>query len=102
LYLGPSGPDRPFFEELGDVEINTQIYKILDHEADMNLKLALSPWEKGTPTPGLVYLGSLYVVCMILSSHRACDFMQGLGYAHSAPWGVNFLEDTVKWEANRA
>jgi hypothetical protein len=25
MYLGPSYPDHPFFAELGDVEINTQI-----------------------------------------------------------------------------
>jgi hypothetical protein len=34
LYPGPSCPDYPISEELGDAEINTWIYKVLAYEAD--------------------------------------------------------------------
>jgi hypothetical protein len=36
LYSGPSCPDRPFSEELGEAEVNTQFYKVLAYEADPN------------------------------------------------------------------
>jgi hypothetical protein len=29
MYPGPSCPDRPFFEELGNAEINTHIHRVL-------------------------------------------------------------------------
>jgi hypothetical protein len=33
---GPKCSDRPFSEELGDAEINTQIHRVLAHGVDMN------------------------------------------------------------------
>jgi hypothetical protein len=42
-YLGPCYPDRPFSKELGDVEVNTQIHKVLIHGADLNPGADLGP-----------------------------------------------------------
>jgi hypothetical protein len=36
MYLGPSCPDCPFTDELGDAKINTRIHKVLAHGADLN------------------------------------------------------------------
>jgi hypothetical protein len=36
MYPGPSYPDRPFSEELGDTEINTQIHRVLAHGVNLN------------------------------------------------------------------
>jgi hypothetical protein len=36
MYLWPSCPDRPFFEELDDAEINTRIHRDLAHGVDLN------------------------------------------------------------------
>jgi hypothetical protein len=36
MYPKPSCPDRPFSEELGDVEINNHINRVLDHGVDLN------------------------------------------------------------------
>jgi hypothetical protein len=35
MYLGPSCPDRPFSEELGDTEINTRVRGVLAHRANL-------------------------------------------------------------------
>jgi hypothetical protein len=43
LYPGPSCPNRPFSEELSVAEINTWIYKVLDHGANPNLGAGLAP-----------------------------------------------------------
>jgi hypothetical protein len=36
MYLGPSCPNRPFYEELGGVKINTSIHRFLAHGVDLN------------------------------------------------------------------
>jgi hypothetical protein len=36
MYPGPSCPDRQFYEELGDVEINTQIHRVLAHGVNLD------------------------------------------------------------------
>jgi hypothetical protein len=46
LYPRPSYHDHPFSEELGDVEINTQIHKVLAHGVDQNLGVG-SPEGRG-------------------------------------------------------
>jgi hypothetical protein len=50
----------------------------------------------------LVYSFLFLAACTIISSNRAHDLTQGLGYARSVPRGVNLPEDVVKREANRA
>jgi hypothetical protein len=42
IYLGPSCPDLPISTELGDTEINTWIWGVLAHGADLNLAPAQS------------------------------------------------------------
>jgi hypothetical protein len=43
MYLGPSCPDHSFSEELGDMEINTQICWVLAHGVVLNLGRSLGP-----------------------------------------------------------
>jgi hypothetical protein len=51
LYPGPSCPDRPFSEELNDMEINTRIRGILAHGADLNFGLGPIPLREGVDSP---------------------------------------------------
>jgi hypothetical protein len=75
FYLGPSCPDRPFSEELGDVEINTWIHKVLAHGADLNLEVGLAPLREGIDStrvsPIKFVFGSLHN--FILSTH-SCPY----------------------------
>jgi hypothetical protein len=47
MYLGPCCPDRPFFAELGDTEINTQIWGVLAHGANLNFSSGPVPLREG-------------------------------------------------------
>jgi hypothetical protein len=71
LYLGLSCPDHPFSEDLGDLKINTQIHKVLDHRADLNPGTAPAPLREGVDntnvSPLRFIFGSLHN--FIHSSH---------------------------------
>jgi hypothetical protein len=47
MYLGPSCPDCPFTDELGDAKINTRIHKVLAHGADLNPGAGPTPLREG-------------------------------------------------------
>jgi hypothetical protein len=47
MYLRPSCPDHFFSEELGDMEINTQICWVLAHGVILNLGPSLGPLREG-------------------------------------------------------
>jgi hypothetical protein len=47
MYTGASCPYRPFSNELGDVEINTRIYKVQAHGADLNPMVSPAPFREG-------------------------------------------------------
>jgi hypothetical protein len=51
MYLGPSCPNRPFSEELGDTEINTQIRGVLAHGANLNFGSGPVPLREGVESP---------------------------------------------------
>jgi hypothetical protein len=40
---GPCSPDRAFSKELGDVEINTQIHRVLAYGAELNPRAGPTP-----------------------------------------------------------
>jgi hypothetical protein len=48
---GPSYPDRPFSKELGDMEINTWIHRVLAHKAILNLGTGPTPLREGVDNP---------------------------------------------------
>jgi hypothetical protein len=60
MYPGPSCPDRPSSEELSMVEIDSQIYKVLDLGVNLNPKAGPVPYEDS-------------VAFVILSFHCAHD-----------------------------
>jgi hypothetical protein len=107
LYLGPSCPYRPFSEELGEVEINIRIYKVLDHGADPNLGANPTPLREGVDitrvSPFAFTFGTLRSLIRSLSmcpvagpcicSHRTTGRRGG---------GVTLPKDTMKREVNRA
>jgi hypothetical protein len=74
----------------------------MDHGANLNLRADPAPLREGVASTKVSLIGSVSVVCAILSSHRARDLAQGLGGACSVPWGVNQPKDVVKREANHA
>jgi hypothetical protein len=75
LYPRPSCLDRSF-EELSATENNTRIHRVMDHGPVRIPGPALSPWEKGLPTPGLVYLDLFrqlmwfYLFIALMALHR--------------------------------
>jgi hypothetical protein len=91
LYPGPSCPNYPFSDELGDAEVNTRIHKVLAHRADLN--------PGADPSPIHIHF---LAVCAISSSHHARVLAQSLGYTRSVPQGVTLPEDMAKQEVNCA
>jgi hypothetical protein len=51
MYPGPSCPDCPFFEELGDTEVNTWVRGVLAHGAILNLGTGPVPLREGVDSP---------------------------------------------------
>jgi hypothetical protein len=47
MYHGPSCPNRPFSNELGDMEINNRIRGVLSHGEDLNLGSGPIPLKEG-------------------------------------------------------
>jgi hypothetical protein len=60
MYLGSSCPDRPFFEELGDTEIDTQINRVLAHGADLNPRASPTPLREGDNNTWVSLLGPIF------------------------------------------
>jgi hypothetical protein len=63
MYPEPSCPDRPFYKELGDIDINTWIHRVFAHGDDPNPRAGPTPLRGGvnnTRVSLLVFvLGSL-------------------------------------------
>jgi hypothetical protein len=53
-YLGPSCLDRPSSEELGAVEVEVQIHKVLDHRVNLTPGAGPIPYGEGSLVSGLV------------------------------------------------
>jgi hypothetical protein len=60
MYLGPSCPDCPFSEELGDAEINTWIHRVLAHRADLNPRASPAPLREGVDCTRVSPLGPIF------------------------------------------
>jgi hypothetical protein len=85
---------------LRDTEINTQILKVLDHGADLNLGVSPAPLRGGVASTMVSLFGPILVVRVISFSHHTCDFVEDLGAAHNAPRGVSLPVYVVKWAMN--
>jgi hypothetical protein len=85
MYPGSSYPDRPFFVELGDTEINTQIRGVLAHRADQNFGSGPVPlWEGGESS----WVSSLELTFIYLCQFlllNACTFFRRISSMHTAP-----------------
>jgi hypothetical protein len=60
MYLGPSCPDRPFFEELGNAEINTRVCKVLDNGVGLNPRDGPAPLRDGVASTRVSLFGSVF------------------------------------------
>jgi hypothetical protein len=78
------------------VEINTQIFSILDHWANLNPRAGPALLIEGVASTRVSLFGSVLAVCVISSSHHVPDLAQGLRGARSALWGISLLEDAAK------
>jgi hypothetical protein len=56
----PSCPDHLFSEELGDVEINTQIHKVLAHGADLIPRASPASLREGVDNTRVSPYGSIF------------------------------------------
>jgi hypothetical protein len=99
---GPCCPDRSLSKELSLVEINTWIHNVLDHGANLNIRASLAPLKEGVANTRVSLFGLVSMAYAILSFHHVHGLAQGLGAAHSEPWGANLCEDAARQEANCA
>jgi hypothetical protein len=60
LYPRPCCPDRSFSEELSNVEINTQIHKVLDNRAELNPWAGLTPLREGVASTRVSLFRSIF------------------------------------------
>jgi hypothetical protein len=73
LYPGPSCFDHSLSEELSEAEMNTRIHNILDHGANLNPGAGPTALREGDTSTRVSLLPSVLAVCVISSSHHACD-----------------------------
>jgi hypothetical protein len=102
LYSGPSFLDRPFFEELGEAEIKTQVYKVLAYGANPNPRAGPSLFREGIGSsrvsPFAFNFGGLR---NLIHSPRSCPFA-GSRICSQHAMGVTLSEDDMKKDANCA
>jgi hypothetical protein len=102
MFLGPSYPDRPFSEKLGDAEINTQIHRVLAHGVDLNPGASLTPlMEVVDSTRVTVFAFTSDSLCHLISSWLSRLPIGSCIYSH-APRGVTLPENAPRREANHA
>jgi hypothetical protein len=73
LCQGPSCLDCSFSKELSEVEINTQIHKVLDHGANLNPGAGPAPLREGVPNTKIILLAFVLALCVISSTHHTHD-----------------------------
>jgi hypothetical protein len=66
-YPRPSCPNHLFSDELGDMEINTRIHKVLAHGADLNPRVGPASLRKGVNNSWVSPLGPIFgCLCQLL------------------------------------
>jgi hypothetical protein len=102
MYVGPSCPDRPFSEELGDAKINTRIHRVLAHGVDLNPWADPAPLREGIDSTRVSLFSFAFGnLCNLICSWRSC-LLTGSCIFSQCITGVTLLEDAVRREADRA
>jgi hypothetical protein len=78
LYPGPSYPNRPSFEELSAVEVNSRIHKVIDLGVNPNPEAGPTPLQEGFASARVSTLGPFLAAYVILSFHCTRNLVQGL------------------------
>jgi hypothetical protein len=73
LYPRPSCPDHPFFEELGNAENNTRIYKVLAYGVGLNPVAGPTPLREGIDSTRVCPLA--FAFGNLIHSLRSCPFV---------------------------
>jgi hypothetical protein len=102
MYLGPSCPDCPSFEELSTADVDAQIHKVMDLRVNLNPRVSPIPLRRGIASARVCMLGLVSVAFTILSFHCARDLAQGRGGGCSEPRDANSPEDAAKQKAKHA
>jgi hypothetical protein len=104
MYRGPSCPDCPFSEELGDAEINTCIHRVLAHGVILNPRAGPTPLREGVDGTRVSLFAFTFgnlrnLICLwhLCMPAGPCVFSQC-----TTGEGVTLYEDAVRREANRA
>jgi hypothetical protein len=85
IYPGPSCLDRPFSAELGDMEINTQIWRVLAHGADLNFGSGPVPIREGVDKPWVSPLELTFIYLCQFLLLNACAFLRRVSGTHVVP-----------------
>jgi hypothetical protein len=91
MYMGPSCPEHPFSEELGDTEFNIRVHGVLAHGVILNLGTGPVPLTEGVDSPWGVRSDPFRLHVPILVSQRMCVLAQGLKHVCSTLWGSPYL-----------
>jgi hypothetical protein len=89
LYSGPSCPDHPFSAESGDMEINTWIWGVLAHGADLNFGSSPVPLREGVESPWVSPLKLILIYLCQFLLLKTCMFYLCVGsrVRMQCPWG---------------
>jgi hypothetical protein len=102
MYPGPSCPDRPVSEELGDTDIKTQIHRVLAHGADLNPRAGPAPLGEGVNSTRVsLFAFTIGSLCHMIFS-RCSRLPVGSCIFSQCSTGVTLPEDEVGREANHA
>jgi hypothetical protein len=101
MYPMPSCPDRSFYEELGDKEINTRVHGILTHGVIPNFGTSPVPLRERVNSPYVSLLGPTFGYICQFWFLNVCMLLRRVSSVFVAPRGVTLLEDVVRQEANR-
>jgi hypothetical protein len=87
MYPGPCCTDRPFSEELGNTEINTQVRGVLAHGANLNLGSGLVPLREGIDSPWVSLVGLTFGYLCHLLFLSVCMFLCKISSMLTVPLG---------------
>jgi hypothetical protein len=73
MYLGQSYPDRPSSKELGAIEVDTRIHKVMYVKVNSNPRAGLVPLWRGVASARVSMLGPVLAAFTILSFHYICN-----------------------------
>jgi hypothetical protein len=84
IYSRPSCPDRLFFVEVGDTDINSRIRGVLAHEADLNFGSSPIILREGVNSPWVSALGFTFIYLCQFLLLNTCTFLRRISGKHVA------------------